>query len=250
MSFSVKFSSFRPATALASAALVMSTQAGIAPAMAADSSIKNPSRIVKNFDPKNIGPVLSDLGIVWQERNTPDGKSFIAASVGANFSFSIYPAACLEDGGKSNCVGTHYVAMYRGSKPNPQTVTSFNQAFPFTSAGVTQNGSAFISRYEIADYGIPRGNIASSLASFLYLAEVFQGELTTSTKTVAEQGYPEDMSARYLNGRGAQGMGVATNPGSNLGAIHRIAFDEAVNVVRILETQDAAPKNKITNINQ
>ena len=218
-------------------------------ARASDDFVDNPRGVIRNFDADHIGGILTDLGIVWQARQSGEGRPFIAASLGQNLSFNIYPSACQGADGRSDCVGAHYVALFNGVDANRQTVTAFNQAFPFTSAGVTQAGAAYISRYEIADYGIARGNFASSLASFLFLSERFKNEIASARKTVALEGTPEDMAARFLNGQGAQALGVRADS-NMIGGMHRQAFDETVNIIRILEQQDAAPKNKIRNLTE
>lgn len=246
--FLVTFAPFTLAPSLAGA---MSQEADQAAAARAETFIDNPRGIIRNFDADNIASVLTDLGIVWQARRSPEGRSFVAASMGANLSFNIYPSACLGADGRSDCVGAHYVALFKGIEPNRQTVTAFNQAFPFTSAGITQNGGAYISRYEIADFGIARGNFASSLASFLFLAERFEQEIATARQTVALEGTPEDMAARFLNGRSAGALGVSPPAaGTFIGASHQRAFDETVHVIRVLEAQDGAPKNKIRNLTE
>lgn len=219
------------------------------PAAAQDAGIANPRGMVANFDAVNLGQVLTDLGIVWQERQTADGKPYIAASVGNQFSFNIIPAACLG-AANNGCVGVNFLALFNGATPNAQSVSAFNQKYFFTSAGALPGGGgAYISRYEIADYGIPRGNVASSLATFVYLASQFRNEISSGSQTVSADGFAEDMSARYLNRVSAEAAGVdAAETEEGLGAVHLEGFEEAPAIVRIMMSTPGATKNKIENV--
>lgn len=235
-------------TSLGAIALVIS--AGAANAQTGD-LISNPRGMVANFDVVNIGPVLTELGIVWQERQLADGRTFIAASIGAELSFNIVPAACVGADGKSNCVGSNIITLFTGGSPNPQSVSAFNQKYVFTSAGMYSDGSsAFLSRYDIADYGIPRGNIASSIYNYFQLAQRFRNEV--ATKTVSADGYADDMSAAALNVQSGQSIGfdVAVATDGTMAAVHQASLESTPELVRRLIASDNAPRNKITNVTE
>lgn len=213
--------------------------------------ISNPRGMVANFDVVNLGPVLTELGVVWQERQLADGRPFIAASIGATLSFNIVPAACLGADGKSNCVGANLITLFTGGAPNPQSVSAFNQKYVFTSAGMYSDGSsAFLSRYDIADYGIPRGNVASSVYNYFTLAQRFRDEI--ATQTVSADGYADDMSAAALNMESGKAIGfdVAVATDGTMAAIHRASFEATPELVRKLIASDNAPRNKISNIRE
>ena len=217
-------------------------------AEAQESLISNPRGTVANFDVANIGPVLTELGIVWQAAQTADGKPFIRASVGQNEAFNIVPHACADRATSTGCVGANFFILYDGLNPNPQTVSAFNQNIPFVSAGVFSGSSvAFISRYEIADFGIPRGNVASSIGNFLYAARQFRSQLS-GANTVSLDGYADDMIASGLNAKSADAISVSAPSPKTTDMLHRAGFADAPLVMKqMLETQ-AAPVNKITNI--
>lgn len=231
-------------------ALALVLSAGAANAQSQE-LISNPRGMVANFDAVNLGPVLTELGIVWQERQLPDGRPFIAASVGASLGFNILPAACLGSDGKSNCVGANIITIFSGGAPNPQSVSAFNQKYVFTSAGVYSDGSsAYLSRYDIADYGIPRGNVASSIYTFFQLAQRFRDEI--ATKTVSADGYADDMSASILNVRAGEAIGIdATVAGDGtFASLHQASLEATPDLVRRLINSDNAPRNKITNLTE
>ena len=230
--------------------VALAVSAGAASAQT-EELISNPRCMVTNFDVVNIGPVLTELGVVWQERQLADGRPFIAASIGAALSFSIVPAACLGADGKSNCVGANLITLFTGGAPNPQSVSAFNQKYVFTSAGMYSDGSsAFLSRYDIADYGIPRGNIASSIYNYFTLAQRFRDEI--ATKTVSADGYADDMSAAALtieNGK-AMGFEVAVATDGTMAGVHRASLEATPELVRKLLASENAPRNKISNVRE
>lgn len=210
--------------------------------------IANPRGMVANFDPVNLGPVLTELGVVWQERRTSDGQAFIAASIGGALNFNIVPLACLGPN-NTGCVGANIVTFFTGGYANPQSVSAFNQKYVFTSAGVfSDNSGAYLSRYEIADYGIPRGNIASSIGSYFALAQRFRDEI--AARTVSADGFVEDLSAGILNVRSAEAVGIdarGQGDGTTL-AIHQAELEATPELVRKLIASENAPRNKIANV--
>lgn len=206
----------------------------------------NPRGMVENFDFGNLQPVLTELGLPTQLSETADGQRYLAASYN-QLKFVIIPRAC-QNAGTSGCLGVELLAIFAGD-PNPQTVAAFNSAYPFISAGMVSNPTgAFISRYEIADYGIPRGNVASSVGSYLGIVETFRNELATSSQTISLDGYGDDMSARLLNGRTLSAFTGEEVKAQTQLELHQAAFEESSELVQILLNEQAASVNKITNV--
>lgn len=242
-----------PFLRLTAGALALAASVGLASLGTANAQsgelISNPRGMINNFDAANLGPVLTELGIVWQERQLADGRSFIAASIGAALSFNIVPTACISADGKSNCIGMNIISLFSNGSPNPQSVSAFNQKYHFASAGMlSDNSSAFLSRYDIADYGIPRGNVASSIYNYFNLAQRFRDEV--ATKTVSLEGYADDMSAGALNVSAGEalGMNVSVASHGDTAMIHQASLEETPELVRRLLASDNAPRNKISNI--
>ncbi len=210
--------------------------------------IVNPRGMLANFDVATIGPVLTELGIVWQQRQTPDGQTYIAANAGGSLSFNLVPTACLGPN-NSNCVGVNTLALYSGGRANPQTVSAFSQRYVFISAGILPgNAGTYVSRYDIADYGIPRGNLASSLQSFVFLAERFAEELKTGTVTVSADGYADDFSARALNAKSAEGVGATAQIIQSVPGLHQAKFETTGELAKTLIASEGAAMNKISNV--
>ena len=213
----------------------------------ADANFSNPNATIANFDPANLGPVLSELGVVWQERKTSNGRTYLAANIGGQLSVAFLPQACLKDG-VSNCVGLNTYAEYNGVAVNPQSISAFNQKYWFVSAGaLSDNNGAYISRYDIADYGIARGNIRSSLQNFVVLALKLRDELKSGSKTVSLDGYADDLSSALLNRRGFEDIGGEETRRTTVD-YHISDFEETPEFVKIFVNDPSAPKNKILNV--
>lgn len=209
------------------------------------SGLSNPSNMVQNFSVQTVGPVLNELGVAWQVHRLESGEQYINALYGSALNFVIFFAACQGEA-KTGCIGMNSVAFFETS-PNQQTVQAFNFRYQFASAGVDPQGTAYISRYDIADYGIPRGNIASSIANFATLAANFSQELETATQTVSLEGFAGDMSSSHLNRQGVENVtGIVVKPSNRLEA-HQIGFEEGAEMVRQLLKDEATPRNKISN---
>lgn len=233
-------------TALGAAALALT--AGISAHAqnqmgSSSAGLSNPTNVVKNFSVQTVGPVLNELGVPWQVQQLDNGAQVLIAASGST-QFILFFTACQGDNG---CVGMQTVTFFRGADPNPQTVQAFNSSIPFVTAGVDQDGEAYISRYDIADYGIPRGNIASSLANFLATAQMFANELANAHQTVSLDGYPSDRSAKHLNRQATEkltGQPVAA-PEAEGFARHQAGMDEGAEILRVLLQEDTVGRNTI-----
>ncbi len=208
--------------------------------------ISNPTTSIANFDAQTVGPILNELGVAWRAVATDDGGSAIVANAGGALNFYMQPTAC-QVNGTSNCIGVLIFSPYEGDA-NSQTVRAFNDRYPFTRTALNESGGAFITRYEIADFGIPRGNVAHSLLNFFTLAGRFQDELASAGRTVSLEGYGDDLAASSLNNMGLVSMTGAVEHAPALSERHNNSFDDATgDILRLIELEDL-PRNKIKNI--
>jgi hypothetical protein len=207
--------------------------------------VSNPTTSLKSFDVQSVGAVLDELGAVWQAQQG-NGQTYLAANAGGDINFLLVPAAC-KGANQTQCVGLSMVAIFDG-QANPQTVTAFNYRYAFASAGLDPSGSAYIKRYEISDFGMARGNLATSILVFVEQAKMLQQELSTSRRTVALEGYADDLSAGSLNRGGVETLtGVAAHAANPVDA-HQIGLDEAADHIKFFIENKNAPRNKIENI--
>ena len=230
--------------------IILATLALIGSAVAQGSgTIANPRGSIENFDTGTLLPILLEMGLQAELRQTNQGPSFISANHPAsNLNFNVIPAAC-QTNGVADCVGLTTLALFSGRSVNAQTVMAFNERYYFTTAGKPSTGDgAFILRYDIADYGIPRGNVAASIGNFLSLALNFNNEIANSSQTANQIGYSDDLSAKFLNNRSLTEMsGEAPVTNSPIKA-HQISFEETPEIVLQMLREDSAVHNKIENI--
>ena len=215
-------------------------------ALAQSATVSNPGLPIANYDVKSIGPVLNELGVAWEAQKGDDGQTYIAANVADSVNFLLAPTACRAQG--ADCVGLNMVAIFEG-RANPQTVQAFNFRYAFASAGLDPSGAAYLSRYEIADYGVPRGNLATSIQVFANQVNMFRSELATARQTVSLEGYADDLSASMLNRVGVTEMTGVEAHAATAVENHQVGFERAATQLKKLISDTAAPRNKIDNIN-
>lgn len=205
--------------------------------------ISTPRRLIPNFDILNLVPVLDELGIRHELRQSGDGRPFLTASIGDTFAFNLVPTACLSSD-FSRCIGVNIIAFFGAPNANPQTISAFNQKNEFASVGlIGRDEGVFLVRYDIADYGIPRGNFASSIARFATVAAALESELASGPKTVSAEGFATDLAARALNAKSLQSIsGAAGKPAHP----HDASLEAATLLAEEL-LRDGAPVNTIGN---
>lgn len=224
----------------AAGAILLSTNT-----MAQQSPVANPNETISSFSAQTVGSVLNELGAVWQAQQG-NGQTYIAANANGEMNFLLVPAAC-KGANNTQCVGLSMVAIFEGSA-NPQTVTAFNYRYAFASAGLDPSGSAYIKRYEISDYGMARGNLATSILVFIEQAKMLQNELATSRRTVAFDGQSDDLSSRALNRDGLSDIYGAKIHAANPIDAHQIGLDDAAEQIKYFIENKSAPRNKIENL--
>ena len=129
-----------------------------------------------------------------------------------------------------------------------KTVRAFNHRYAFARAGIDPSGAAYISRYEISDYGMARGNLATSIQVFVVQAVALGTELETARRTVSLEGYADDLAAKELNRQGLTDItGIEahlTNPIDR----HQQGLEDSAISLRQFILDKSAPRNKIENI--
>lgn len=206
--------------------------------------VANPDQQLKTFDIQTVGPVLNELGVTWQAQEG-NGQRYIAANAGGMLNFLLMPAACKGEAG-AGCVGLSMVAIFEGDA-NPQTVRAFNYRYAFASAGLDPSGAAYIKRYEISDYGMPRGNLATSILVFLEQARILNNELSSASRTVSLDGYADDLAAASLNTVGLAAMGAETHAKGAVD-LHQLGLEDSAGQIKFFIENARAPRNKIENV--
>lgn len=128
---------------------------------------------------------------------TPDGQPVIIATATNGLKFEVSPRACtdVEDGEEGSgdsdkgegsaakhCRGIMMLSSWDGVPEGRAAefggaVDAFLIDNPAVNAGKTDNGSPYVARYVIADYGTPQGNLVSEFANFIRSATAFQNAI-------------------------------------------------------------------------
>lgn len=220
---------FRSINLFFAAALALGITAS--PALAQTPS-SDEGTLLRNFDIETLIPVVQEMGMSWEGRTAPDGRVLlVTAPTGLKFILS--PTSC-RTGRETGCAGLNMVALFKG-QADQRTVNSFNYRYAFTSAGIDPSGSAYISRYEIADYGTPKGNLMVSMNVFLNQAAYLNDSLRTATKTVSLDASPDDFAARALN--------MADADSSS----HEASIESTRELVKVLVKAEEQAPGKIAN---
>lgn len=210
--------------------------------MGSQELVSNPSTIVPKFSVQTVGPVLNELGMPWQVKQLDNGGQFIHAASGS-LQFYIFFTVC-ETGG---CSGMYAQSIFEAANANSQTVQAFNSRYLFGTSGLSQDGDAYVVRYDIADYGIPRGNIAISIMNFLNLSVMFSEELANAHQTVSLEGYADDLSASHLNRKNLRHFAGAEVAAEAMGEGHHRGLEEGAEMIRMLLNDKSVPRNKLQN---
>ena len=207
--------------------------------------ISDPGKLLYDYDVESIIPVLQEVGFRWEGRTAPDGGKIIKATAPNGLIFFLRPTSC-RTGANDGCAGINMVAAFQG-KVDQRTVNSFNYRYAFSSAGIDDSGAAYISRYEIADYGIPKGNFALSMLVFLNQAAYFSDTLATATTTVSTESFAGDLSANSLNMEAVLADRNMAENATTAATSHQINMEETANFVSVLMKADKLSPGKIVN---
>lgn len=216
----------------------MSTGAG------GDAPVSRPTELLPSLHAEAILPVLDELGLKYQGAKLPDGKKIILAAAPNGLKFQLTPTAC--DASGQQCRGLHMLAMFQ-TKAQSRTVSAFNYRYAFVSTGMDDSGVAYISRYDIADYGMPRGNLAVSIANYLHMASVFDRHLYESTNTVRKDASDTDLAANGLNMQGILADASLARQVGLSPASHEVSFEALSSMVDTFVKADGLAPGRIIN---
>lgn len=131
----------------------------------------DPRTNVASFTTENI--VVAAQAVNFQTEILSDGTNKAVGITAANGAkFIAQPTTCQKPN-QVDCYALSLYGIFRGWQPTLQQVNYFNKHRSFTKAYLDET-EAVLARYEIADYGIPLGNISSNIANFAAVANQFQ----------------------------------------------------------------------------
>ena len=237
--------------ALLACASTASAQNSITQNGNAQTGISNPTQVVQNFDTANLIPIIQEMGLEWRGVSVPssDGGENINIMIvraPSGFVLTLHPTAC-QNGANSGCIGLSIMAGFTGNVPQ-SSVNAFNYHYPFVSAGMDESGAAFLSRYEIADYGTIKGNVISSVFNFITMGATFSETMFGAKQTVSLDSFSDDLAAGSLNRRALASAGITQAHASRSIDIHDAEFARASELMKILVKADEKAPGKILNV--
>lgn len=207
------------------------------------------SQIIPNFDTDNLIPILEEMGLEWRGVSVPGqngtNKNVLLARASNGITFALEPTACRQ-GVNSGCIGLSLVAGFDGNAPQ-SAVNSFNYRYHFVSAGLDPSGAAFLTRYDIADFGTVRGNVISSIYNFASISGTFREALNGSKQTVSLDSFATDMEASSLNRQALVAAGIQVEDANKALNGHVAGFERAGELMKVLVKADEKAPGKILN---
>lgn len=143
-------------------------------------AVTNRTGLVTNFDLPTVTRILRELRMEHQVAPGSGGR-FINVQLPNGVRATLGRTACRGDG--LTCKGLTMTARF-GAGPagwseleKLRRANSFNARNSFIKAGVDGDGQFYLVRYELADFGVSRGAVATSLLVFANLAQQYREHL-------------------------------------------------------------------------
>lgn len=227
---------------------VISMFAGLSASVTAQDAesevISQPGVPILNFDVENLGPILNEMEYLWQARQSPDGRPFILVNAQGETVFVLSPLAC-RGNAFTDCVGLQFISVFEGEADLSQ-VRAFNNRYPVANLGVNEIGNAYLNRYDIADYGIARGNVATLISTFATLSQIYrdtvngEGDVISHNTEAPTQAVA--VAQRVLDETSSEALRAVP--------IASIRAQESGRNLDAVFADEALPKNKVQNIGQ
>lgn len=206
--------------------------------------IRNPSASLTSLHAEALIPILSQMGYQYEGATLPSGEKVLLVTTNTGMRFQITPMACDRS---RRCRGMHLVTMFQ-TDVDRRTVMAFNDRYAFVSAGLSSDDTAYLARYEIADYGMPRGNVAVSIEVFLETASLFTDHLEAATGKLRQPPQAGDLAANGLNmGRLMQSVSIDASPRDFVPHPHALSFEETNDIVQTYVRAETIYPGKIVN---
>jgi hypothetical protein len=149
----------------------------------------DPRTSVSSFTPANIISAAQAVNFQAEVLTDNEGNKAVGITASNGMKFIARPAACQQPN-QVACVGLTIFGVFNGWNPTLQAVNYFNGYRSFTKVFLTED-KALLERYEISDYGIAFGNIASNLTNFAEIADQFRQFLDSGSTGVSYTPAPD-----------------------------------------------------------
>lgn len=147
---------------------------------AAAQNFPNATQMLNGFTPANLSAVAQDLGYKSEQVVYSNGVAGLSITTPQGYVFFASPTVC-----NPTCHGLDIYALFGPDTGVPlAAINRFNVARAMTKAFTTSN-QIVLSRYVIADFGTPRGNVASEFHNFIAIAVSFAEYLEGGANTIS-----------------------------------------------------------------
>lgn len=133
---------------------------------------------------RSIVPALSVVSVNQVAQLDENGGDMIVATLSNGLRFEVRNVACEEavEDTPPHCRGMYMISRWDALPANMETQWSvaeqnFRLDHPAVNAGRAEDGSPYVARYVIADYGINQGNLIAEFANFARSVTDFQNLL-------------------------------------------------------------------------
>lgn len=154
---------------LTALAVLASSSASLALAQPADISTINQSEIIPYLNSKTVEPALKTVTGNHLASINAQQQEFITATATNGLQFEIRFTNC-EGEKPIKCKAMGLLSTWekpkKAKKLNKQ-IAAFLIDHPLSNAGVLDDGSPYVYRHVIADFGAPQGNLVSEFANFI-----------------------------------------------------------------------------------
>ena len=142
---------------------------------AAAGQISNPTGLVYDLSADSLMPLFTEMNMSPEKFQTDDGKSYIVLTEpDSGLTIVAIPEACTS----GKCIGVNFVVIFSDSTLANDRITYFNSTFSFVKVVKSEESNRVeVYRYEIADFGIPRGNLRESVMNLVALSKKVRAEL-------------------------------------------------------------------------
>ena len=129
------------------------------------------SRLLKDFDVKDLMSALTDLGMDGKIQESKEGDEYVLAQASDGLYFYMMPLACEGSG----CYGLEVFASFYVDQASFWKINELDHRYSFINVmrGQDDPDVVTLQRYLIADHGLAFGNLKSNLDIFVNIMRQF-----------------------------------------------------------------------------
>lgn len=174
----------RAAVFVASGALAMGASGAAAQPLPIDTI--DQAEHLRTVNEQTVEPALAVVTGNQLTSVDAEGNAMLVATATNGLRFEVRFRACDEepDDAQRHCRGVFIVGVWDALPEEKRDaysdlMASYMRQNPAVNAGLMEDGSPYLVRYVIADYGTPQGNMVSEFANYIRNATDFQNTIAS-----------------------------------------------------------------------